>query len=404
MNLGELILTLRPLLDDPRANAPRIVELLEQHRSLAEFEVARFYVSHAFEPLLEEQARSQDPRERTLAARGIASVMARSPAARLLRRLVKDPDSTARGAARTSVRRLGLEDVSVPDTRYEPPRTPRPMAPGGWNPSGWAFGLHRPRRRRGHKLMVSSKDPRPALPELAGVAALARFLGLRSAAELDRFTRPGEGPGSGYVAFEIAKATGGVRRIHAPRHELKVLQRRILDQILARIPTHDACHGFVTGRSAVTNAAVHRDAHVVLKLDLADFFPTIHYRRVTGLFEYYGYCPEVAGRLAALCTHRPLLADGTVAWPGVLPQGASTSPALANVVCRRLDARLTHLAHKVSARYTRYADDLTFSFPAEPEVALGRFFWWVDQISARPRASPRTPASAACSAATWLSA
>ncbi len=182
------------------------------------------------------------------------------------------------------------------------------------------------------------------------------------------------------MAFEIAKATGGVRRIHAPRQELKVLQRRILDAIVARIPAHDACHGFVTGRSAVTNAAVHQGAHVVLKLDLADFFPTIHYRRVVGVFEYYGYSPEVASRLAALCTHRAVLADGRVAWPGVLPQGAPTSPALANVVCRRLDARLTQLARKVSARYTRYADDLTFSFPAEPEVPLGRFFWWVDQI------------------------
>ena len=384
MNLGELILGLRPLLEDPRANAPRIVELLEQHRSLAEFEVARFYVGRAFAPLIEEQAKSPDPRERAIAARGIATVMARAPAARLLRRLVKDPDSIARSAAYASVRALGLDDVALPDTRFEPPRSPRPRAPGGWNPSGWAFGLYRVRRRRGQPPAPGSeKAERPSLPPIPTVGALAELLGLGSAADLARFMRPGEGRGSGYVAFEVPKATGGVRVIHAPRAALKRIQRRILDHILVRIPVHEACHGFVEARSIVTNAAVHAaqgGARVVVKMDFADFFPTIHYRRVAGLFSYYGYPPEVARALGALCTHRRVLADGTVAWPGVLPQGAPTSPALANVLCRRLDARLSRLAAKVGARYTRYADDLTFSFPEEPGVPLGRFFWWVDQI------------------------
>ncbi len=383
MNLGELILALRPLIEDPRASAPRIVELLEQHRSLAEFEVARFYVSRAFAPLLEEQAKSPDPRARALAARGIATVLARAPAARLLRRLVKDPDSITRSAAYASVRGLGLDDVALPDTRFEPPRWPRPHAPGGWNPSGWAFGLYRLRRRRARGQPPApwpGKIERPPLPPIATVDALAELLGLGSAADLKRFMRPGEGPGSGYVAFEIPKATGGVRAIHAPRAALKRIQRRILDHILARIPVHDACHGFVGGRSIVTNAAVHRASRVIVKIDLADFFPTIHYRRVAGLFAHHGYPPEVARALGAICTHRRVLADGTIAWPGVLPQGAPTSPALANVICRRLDARLSRLAAKVGARYTRYADDLTFSFPEEPEVPLGRFFWWVDQI------------------------
>jgi hypothetical protein len=118
---------------------------------------------------------------------------------------------------------------------------------------------------------------------------------------------------------------------------------------------------------------------MVVKIDLENFFPTVHFRRVRGLFEAYGYNHEVATTLAALTTHRPKLADGRVVWPGVLPQGAPTSPALANLVCRRLDARLTALAKKFKATYTRYADDLSFSFASPPEK-LGRFLWWVNSI------------------------
>lgn len=381
MNLGELLSALRPLLDDPRGNAARITKLLEKNHGLAEMEVARLYVSRAFAPVLETQARSEDPRERALAARAAPVVLGRAAGARLLRRMVKDPDSLARASARAGVRRLVLDDVALPDTRYKPPRWKRPLAPGGWNPSGWSFGLYqgesrRPRLQRGG----APKGPKVALPEIATAAALAKLVGLGSVKALTRCLRPGEAPGSGYAAFEVAKATGGTRRIHAPRPALKKAQRLILEQIVAHIPSHDACHGFVRGRSVVTNAEPHRGARVVVKVDLLDFFPTIHFRRILGLFKYYGYSPQVAGLLAGLCTHRAKLPDGRVAWPGVLPQGAPTSPALANIVCRRLDSRLDRLAKRAGARYTRYADDLTFSFAEEPRIKLGRFFWWVDQI------------------------
>ena len=394
MNLGELLFTLEPLLAAPRDNAARIVALLEQNRHLAEMEVARLHVSRAFSPVLETQARSEDPLERAAAARAIPLVVGRAAAGRLLRRMVKDPDALVRHSARAGVRRLGLDDVAPPDTRYKPPRWARPLAPGGWNPSGWSFGLYR--RDASHRSASPTKDKssKPArkieklgLPAIPTPAALAKFLGLPSAAALARFLRPGEAAGSGYVAFEVPKRTGGQRRIHAPRAALKKLQRHVLNQILSRCPAHEACHGFTRQRSIVTNAMPHQGAAVVVKIDLADFFPTIHFRRVEGLFASYGYPPEVARLLAGLCTHRARLPDGRVAWPGVTPQGAPTSPAIANLVCRRLDARLSKLAARVGARYTRYADDLTFSFPEEPAAdaetqvpRLGRFFWWVDQI------------------------
>ena len=396
MTLAELIRALQPLLDDPHANAARITELLEKNASLAEMEVARLYVSRLFVPVVEEQAKSEDPRERMLAARAVPLVIGRSVASRVLRRLVKDADVRTRKSARAGMRKLLLDDVALPDTRYKVPKWQRPLAIGGWNPTGWSFGLFGGEPRYGRDLKPASRNraqlprtglpPKIDLPKITTPAELARFLGLKSAKQITAWLRPGEDKGAGYVAFEIAKRTGGQRRIHAPKMALKKAQRRILDEILARIPTHDACHGFVKGRGIVTNAKPHQGAGVVVKMDLADFFPTIHYRRVQGLFAFYGYPPAVARLLAGLCTHRSKLADGRVAWPGVLPQGAPTSPAIANIVCRRLDARLATLAKKAGATYTRYADDLTFSFPeaakdkGESAPELGRFFWWVDQI------------------------
>jgi hypothetical protein len=173
---------------------------------------------------------------------------------------------------------------------------------------------------------------------------------------------------------------------------LRKIQRKILDEILAKLPVHPSCHGFVVDRSIVTNARPHQRAALVVKIDLRDFFPTVHYHRVVGAFASLGYSTDVAQLLAGLTTYRPVLPDRTVVWPGVLPQGAPTSPALANFVCARLDARLAGLSKRVGAAYTRYADDLTFSFAAEPTtVNLGRFLWWIDQICQQEGFAPNDP-------------
>jgi hypothetical protein len=216
------------------------------------------------------------------------------------------------------------------------------------------------------------------LPKLNTRDDVARLLEL-PAGELSRFMRAGAGPGSGYVEFERPKRTGGVRVIAAPREPLRSAQRRLLDLMLSKVEVHVAAQGFVRGRSIVSNAQLHTGAALVAKVDLEDFFPTVHYRRVRGLFHSLGYNDEVSSALAGLTTWRPTLEDGTVAWPGVLPQGAPTSPAIANLVCRRLDRRLTALALRYGATYSRYADDLTFSFPKLPDN-VGRVLWWVNSI------------------------
>jgi RNA-directed DNA polymerase len=131
----------------------------------------------------------------------------------------------------------------------------------------------------------------------------------------------------------------------------------------------------VRGRSIVSNAAPHAGRAVVVNLDLKEFFPSIPFRRVKGLFEAVGYGEHVATVLALLCTEPPRVPaelDGKVYHVAlgrrVLPQGACTSPAITNALCRRLDRRLDGLARRHGFAYTRYADDLTFSGDAPGKV------------------------------------
>lgn len=171
-----------------------------------------------------------------------------------------------------------------------------------------------------------------------------------------------------YVYFTVPKKGGGERRLAAPHKQLAHAQRWVLDNILDKLPLHDAAHGFVRGRSVVTNADVHVGSDVVINADLSDFFPTITFYRVEGLFRSFGYSPAVATILALLCTECPrdvvTYAGETyyaATGPRGLPQGACTSPAISNLICRKLDHRFTGIANRMGWRYTRYADDLTFS-------------------------------------------
>ncbi|BAY46068.1 RNA-directed DNA polymerase [Scytonema sp. HK-05] len=216
-----------------------------------------------------------------------------------------------------------------------------------------------------------------------------------------------------YIRFYIPKKTGGERVISAPTRRLKDAQYWILNNILKKLDSslHDAAHGFRSSRviktetngkndflrslqhleprhfgnlfnfwrrikstiylltlslssskikfgkrrSIVTNAEPHVGADVLINIDIKDFFPSISYRRVKGLFKSFGYSESASTIFGLLCTvtfvnHR-----------SYLPQGAPTSPMITNLICRRLDRRLTQMGERFGFRYTRYADDLTFS-------------------------------------------
>ena len=227
------------------------------------------------------------------------------------------------------------------------------------------------------------------VPEIATVGALAEWLGVRPEdlewfADLKDFNRrSGAGKLGHYTYRVLEKASGGVRLIEAPKGRLKEMQRRILVGILEQVPVHEAVHGFVKGRSIRTFAVPHVGRRVVLRMDLRDFFPMFRAARVAAFFRTMGYPETVAARLAGICTNAVparVWAGREVAFEtrqmyrrGHLPQGAPTSPALANAMSFRLDCRLSGLARAAGATYTRYADDLAFSGDAEFARGIERF-------------------------------
>ena len=155
-----------------------------------------------------------------------------------------------------------------------------------------------------------------------------------------------------YIIFRVPKRSGGTRRISAPATALKIIQQK-LNQVLQSVYEPKASvHGFVRGKSVVTNASKHVRKNYVLNLDLKDFFPSINFGRVRGIFMAVPYelQADVATVLAQICC-----------FDNQLPQGAPTSPVVSNMICARMDAQLRRLAQKWSSYYTRYADDMTFS-------------------------------------------
>lgn len=225
-------------------------------------------------------------------------------------------------------------------------------------------------------LLLKFHNPIPELPSVGSVADwLDIHVGL-----LDWLAKHRK---SHYRSQFIQKRSGGIRLVESPRMRLKMVQRQIVREILQQIPVHAAAHGFVQGRSAVTAATPHVGKSVVLRMDMQGFFPGIQASRVFGLFRSLGYPYAVTQLLTDLCTTSCTPSELAMFEPSLakhvkmngrliqdmeslygrkhLPQGAPTSPALANSIAYRLDCRLAGLGSRVGLDYTRYADDLFFS-------------------------------------------
>lgn len=153
-----------------------------------------------------------------------------------------------------------------------------------------------------------------------------------------------------YRSFKVQKRSGGLRTIRAPRTYLKVVQWWILDCILVKSHSHPAAYGFVRGRSFIDNAKVHVGANYIVNIDIEDFFPSISVSMVEPVFKALGYNEKTSKELARLTSFN-----------GELPQGAPTSPAIANAIFYQTDQIIEAASQLNGIKYTRYADDLTFS-------------------------------------------
>jgi hypothetical protein len=217
-----------------------------------------------------------------------------------------------------------------------------------------------------------------ALPELRDVEALARALGLTIPRLRWLAYHRDVDSGTHYIRWTVPKRDGSPRLISAPKPELKAAQRWIAREVTEHLPVHGAAHGFLVGRSIATNALVHAGARLVVKLDIRGFYPTVTTRRVKGLLRRAGLGEQVATAMALLATESPresVVTHGrnyhVAIGPRSLPQGAPTSPSITNALCLRLDCRLSGLARKLGCRYTRYADDLTFSWHGDARPQIG---------------------------------
>lgn len=225
------------------------------------------------------------------------------------------------------------------------------------------------------------------LPVYADVEALAKSMRV-SVGELRflAFNRK-TSKVSHYKRFHIPKKRGGTRLISVPMPRLKALQTWILENILSKARTHGAAHGFVRNRSIVTNARPHLGRDIVVNQDLKDFFPTVTYPRVKGLFVSLGYSEQIATIFALLCTE-PDIDEITLDRETFyvarserrLPQGAPTSPAVTNLICSKMDSRLLGMARQLNFVYTRYADDLTFSASDRAVGDLPKLLWRTRKI------------------------
>ena len=160
-----------------------------------------------------------------------------------------------------------------------------------------------------------------------------------------------------YRIYRLSKGNGKFRIIKAPSDELKEIQNRLLHELFYTVMPHDVAHGFVPNRSILTNAEPHVGQRIVANFDITDFFPSTKQKMVKAVLKRHYNLSDADGKLVAglCCLH------------GELPQGAPTSPHLANLAMWDADVRLLELSNEHNLNYTRYADDMTFSGEWTPE-------------------------------------
>jgi RNA-directed DNA polymerase len=390
-----------------------MLKLLAAHETKVTFEAGARWVHGVIKGRFEEVARLEDGAARALFLHA-ERCGDEGLRARIFRALLARPERWLRRRIGRALASRPPQDVALPTAQPQSVWTgvrARVRALGGppqetqqtaWGWQGWFHGRDEAASALTQHPAGEQRQQAAGVPLLETVADVRALLGIPSTRALgwllaacgptNAAGESFEGVEGPYRCFTIPKRGGGVRLICEPKPPLKRVQRLILSKILEPLGVHDAAHGFMPGRSILTNASAHAAHDVVVKFDLQDFFPSVHFWRVMGLFASLGYAVgegryvsddgsrAVAPVLARLATFTP--EPLRKRWgSGFLAQGAPTSPAISNLVCRGLDARLAGIAAKLGGVYTRYADDMTFSFAhLDPDKSPGRLRWWVDQV------------------------
>ncbi len=221
-----------------------------------------------------------------------------------------------------------------------------------------------------------ANELKPHLPVINTAGDLAKWLKLTTCqlewlADLKRHDQKDRRHLQHYHYSVIDKRHGSKRLIESPKTRLKMIQRKINDNILAHASMHESAHGFRKSRSCISHAARHVKKEYVFVFDLAHCFPSVQWRQIYQVFRGFGYAVSVSKYLTALCTHqsyprRELISKLDNEQQSLLkyrhlPQGAPSSPALSNAVLFRLDKRLAGLAKSLNLVYSRYADDMVLS-------------------------------------------
>ena len=299
-----------------------------------------------------------------------------------------DAGSRVLGARRRWLRPVVTEVLA--SYHRAPADSPRELAAFVGNTPAFVDAVARAREQRRpipiHQLQVTpsqARDPGGSLPRVDSVAELASVLGM-TLGELEWYADTGNWNRRAAVGqlhqyrYEWRIRPGRTPRlIEVPEQRLRRVQRTLLETVIALVPVNDAAHGFIVARSAATGAALHTGREIIVSLDLTTFFSRVRASRIYGVFRQAGFPEAVAHLMTGLCTNsappRVIAAMPRGGNPDErfalrqalaanhLPQGAPSSPMLANLAIRRLDSRLTGWAQSVGASYTRYADDLAFS-------------------------------------------
>lgn len=200
------------------------------------------------------------------------------------------------------------------------------------------------------------------LPIVTSPEHLSMLIGLRH----EYVCRMAYGSKHFYRTFQIPKSNGKLRTITEPLPDLKYVQRWILTHILEKISISPYAKAFVKKRGVKENARFHKKQTLVVTLDIRDFFPSIHISDVTRMFFDLGYSKELSSFFAHLCCFQE-----------TLPQGAPTSPYLSNLRMRNFDQRMAEYTKSHNIRYTRYADDLTFSGDFDASHMIRMVSQWI---------------------------